>query len=476
MASRRGAALVAASAVLYAAMRLWNLAAFSLWGDEVFSLRAARMGLGDLFAAAVADAVHPPLFYLVLKVWVAVGGEALWWLKLLPVATSIAAIAPVLLLARELRAKHEAAALALALAAVNPYLIHYAQELRMYSLLMLLSLASAWVYVRYARTGGRGWLAALFGVNLLLVYTHYFGWLVVAAEAAVTLLLSRERLAPMAGVVAALAAGFAPWVYAIARGAGETRGLDQNFRDRPSLGDLAGFFGSLDGPASAWWLTIAGIAVFCLPVAALFWRSEEGERRSPGFVMLAALAFGPAFAAFAASHVLANSVWRERYLIVSAVPYLLLAAAAAWRLPNPKLRGVWVAALCAVAVAGAVHGRPSEQRVDVEGLVARMVAAERDTPGEVRVYAFGWRAYSPVRFYLEQSGETRFAVSRVPDASDVEGDRFWIAFTESRLEKADDPRAALAALGYQVGEPLVAGEPGSRLFLVPVTRAVSSHR
>ena len=64
--ARRGAALFAAASVLYAAMRLWNLTAFSLWGDEVFSLRAARMGLDGLFEAVVADAVHPPLFYLLL--------------------------------------------------------------------------------------------------------------------------------------------------------------------------------------------------------------------------------------------------------------------------------------------------------------------------------------------------------------------------------------------------------------------------
>jgi uncharacterized membrane protein len=131
-----------ALAALYIAARLWRLTASCLWFDEIFSVHAARHTWRGLQHFAAADLIHPPLFYALLKVWVAIGGESLLWLRLFPALTSIAALVPFLLLARELRLGTKGTALALLLLASNGYLIKYAQELRMYSLLLLLTLTS----------------------------------------------------------------------------------------------------------------------------------------------------------------------------------------------------------------------------------------------------------------------------------------------------------------------------------------------
>ena len=71
---------------LFLGVRLWRLDASCLWFDEVFSVHAARHGWGELLEFVALDLIHPPLFYLLLKVWMAVvgGGEPVWWQRLFP--------------------------------------------------------------------------------------------------------------------------------------------------------------------------------------------------------------------------------------------------------------------------------------------------------------------------------------------------------------------------------------------------------
>src|ERR671913_402855 len=76
-------------------------------------------------------------------------GRAARVVFVLAVCLYVASVAPLLLLCRELRLGAWETNLALALAAVNGYLIKYAQEVRMYSLLLLLTLCSLWLFARF---------------------------------------------------------------------------------------------------------------------------------------------------------------------------------------------------------------------------------------------------------------------------------------------------------------------------------------
>src|SRR6185295_17850883 len=122
------------------------------------------------------DIIHPPLFYVLLKLWIALGGESLLWLRLLPVVLSTAALVPLILLSRELKLRANEINLAIALLAVSGYLIKYAQEVRMYSLLFLVTCLSLWLLLKYvnAKSNSITLLAALIAINILLVYSHYY--------------------------------------------------------------------------------------------------------------------------------------------------------------------------------------------------------------------------------------------------------------------------------------------------------------
>ena len=204
----RVAALVAVLAI-YVGARFRDLTASCLWFDEIFSVHAAEHSWDSILNFVALDLIHPPLFYILLKVWIAAGGENLFWLRSFPVVFSILAILPFVLLCRELRLGFWTVTLAFFLIAVNGSLIKYAQEVRMYSMLMCMSLFSMWLFARYFRTG-KG-ILALTLINLVLVYTHYFGWLVLLSEIFAIVLFQRIKWRPIMVMTLVTAVGFAPW-------------------------------------------------------------------------------------------------------------------------------------------------------------------------------------------------------------------------------------------------------------------------
>ena len=279
---------------LFVGVRVWRLDASCLWFDEVFSVHAARHGWGGLWEFVALDLIHPPLFYLLLKVWMGfVGGESVWWLRLFPLLTQAAAVVPLLLLGRELGVRSGVVRVALLLLAVNGYLIQHAQGLRMYSLLLLFALCSLWLFARWIGSeakGRAGALAALFVVNLLLVYTHYFGWLLVGLEALFVVIRRREKLKFFVASFVALVVCFSPWIWLVLRAAGAGEGLEQNigWQARPRLADIFQPFLLLHEPfrfrRNSYeplvlrvdvWLTVA---LFLPPFVALCRRALRGRR------------------------------------------------------------------------------------------------------------------------------------------------------------------------------------------------------
>ncbi|HYE14133.1 MAG TPA: hypothetical protein VD968_06810 [Pyrinomonadaceae bacterium] len=531
-AGRLWPALAAAALVgLYAAPRLRGLTDSCLWFDELFGVHAARHDWGGLWRFVAADLIHPPLFYALLKIWAAAGGESLLWLRLFPALTSVAALVPFLLLARELRLPRAAAGLALLLAAANGYLIKYAQEVRMYGLLLLLSLFSLWLLARLLAARGAGPArrhAALFAANLLLAYTHYYGWLVVAGEAAFLLFAARRKLPRFLITAALVAACLAPWMVACAREAAAGGGLAQNIGwiERPGAKDLAGFFALLhapfnfqrssDEPAFSTAGALAGLLLVGLPVALLllralrrrrarddddegdaveiFWAGAGGGRRAVAF--LAFFALFPVAAAALASYALPHSVWGARHLIVAAGPYMLLAGLALARLRLAWLKASALVLLgCWLVLAGALslaRRQPAPVWCAWGDLAAS--AAREETAGAARVFAFEDLVAYHVWFALDGGrGDGRFKVAVVKGVEGVhedpafflprrfegveragagalEGPRFWVAFRDRAWDESRPPLGLLRERGYRFERVFEAPARGQRAFFVLASR------
>ena len=201
------AASIAALTVVGLLLRLRGLVVpwRNLWIDETFSIWLAD--LPPLRAVSVIAQIdqHPPLYALLLHLWLLPRDDP-WWARLSSVILGTLAIPAAALVGREVGGRRNAL-VAAALVTFSPILVRYAQEVRMYALVVLFVLLSTFFLLRgIERSGRRDWLG--YGVTtLLLAYTHNIALFLLPCQAAFAFLRTRGRptiwrayLATMAGV------------------------------------------------------------------------------------------------------------------------------------------------------------------------------------------------------------------------------------------------------------------------------------
>jgi len=459
---------------LFASTRLWRLTEHSLRPDEIFSLQTARQDWIGLIHAAVRDVVHPPLFYALLKSWIAVGGDSEYWLRLLPVLIAALTPLPFLLLGRRLGIGWNAINLGVLLMAVNAYLVYFARDLRMYSLVPLLTVCSLWLMFRYkdgAPDDRKRWLP-LFAVNVLLVYSHYFGWLIVAGEALILCLDDRRRVRAVLLSCAALLLLFIPWAGLVTRASLARGGLESSIGSfaRPTLGDLGGYYVLLTGRLDSSALTALGIALTVAPVLCLAMRlarrrapADTTDRAPLAFWSLALFATMPVLVVFLLSQVLPQSIWGTRMLVLSAAPYLLLVAMSLDALRPKWLRNLTVVAVVVYTAFAGMRGMLDTGDNDWRPLVRQMMASEPSRVPGVVVYAFG-SMDEVIAFYAGEAGDRRFETRRIRDRRSIAGEHFWVAYRERNQPQLLD---FLRDNGYRINEEFRDGYGG---VLVSVRR------
>ncbi|MGH2538569.1 MAG: glycosyltransferase family 39 protein [Candidatus Promineifilaceae bacterium] len=191
-------------------LRAIGIGANSLWFDEAVSYLAARLPLADLLTNA-AQSSHPPLYYLILKAWLAVAPEGDGWLRAPSLLFGVLLVPAVYALGLGLFGQERLGLTAAGLVAISPFHILYAHELRMYTLLMLLVTAGAYAYWRALGAGGRWWAAAGL-LWLAAAYSHLFAWLCLAGLGLHALWRGRRAVTLRVGLMIALIALlFSPW-------------------------------------------------------------------------------------------------------------------------------------------------------------------------------------------------------------------------------------------------------------------------
>jgi len=143
------------------------------WIDEGLSVGIAQHPLVDIPGLLLQDG-SPPLYYLLLGVWIDVAGFGEADTHVLSLACALLTVPVAFAGARALFGAR-AGWLAAALAAGNPYLTYYAQETRMYALVALLGLVVAITFALGFVQRRRSWLIAFAPALALLVYTHNWG-------------------------------------------------------------------------------------------------------------------------------------------------------------------------------------------------------------------------------------------------------------------------------------------------------------
>ena len=196
----------------------------SLWFDEAFCWRVVQFPWRESMTRVMRDN-HPPLYFVLLKLWSGLFGTTPLAMRGLSVVLGLATVAALYGLLREtlgsLPRADESALLACALVALSPFQAFWGSQLKMYSLATLLAVASSWAMLRMLRPQpprGSGLLWGLF--SLAFCYTHYYGLFGVAAEIAFVAIVlgvrfwrgDKPTISSAALGVAIIVFGFAPWL------------------------------------------------------------------------------------------------------------------------------------------------------------------------------------------------------------------------------------------------------------------------
>jgi 4-amino-4-deoxy-L-arabinose transferase-like glycosyltransferase len=128
-------------------LRLYNLTAISLWHDEAFSALLIRYSWPEMMYRIGLD-VHPPMYYIFLRVWHYVFGSSLWSLRGFSAFFGVGLIILTYVFVRDAFKSQSAAIIAALLVALSPFQISYVTEARMYTMGAFFAVLGAWGLVK----------------------------------------------------------------------------------------------------------------------------------------------------------------------------------------------------------------------------------------------------------------------------------------------------------------------------------------
>lgn len=437
-----------------------------MWLDEAITVDIARLPPGELLAALRHDG-HPPLYYLLLHLWMAVVGDGDRSVRALSGACSLATLPLVWAAAVRIgRGRRGSALVALSLAAASPFAVRYATEARMYSLMGLLAVGGYLAVIRALERPTWLRLALVAVLTAATVLTHYWGlWLVAAA----LLLLLAPRLLPgaepvpnaprAAGAIAVGSLAFAAWLPAAAAQLAHT-GTPWAQPAEP-LDAVMDTLLDLGGGKWAGGRLLAVLVALVVLVALLAlaphdrWHLVLDLRTVPGVRPELALV-GVTLVLGLGVAVAGSSAFQPRYA-AAIVPFVLLAVAVGVdRLPHPAARQACVVLLVVLSLAGSVRvlARPKTQGAQVAHAVA-----QRARPGDVVGYCPD-QLRPAVQHALRPQPDVRDVAGRTFPGGSPPGRVDWTDYRE-RIRRSDPDafaRRLVALAGPNGSIFLVTGE------------------
>jgi mannosyltransferase len=311
-------------------MLLWWYTRTSFWEDEIIAITHGNQPLPLFFIEMLRNDIHPPLYFLQLKLWHDIGLTSDAAVLFNSVACSLFSLATLFFLARKVYGE-KTAYYATALFAVMPIFAYGGGNLRMYGLVPACALLVWYANRCWFITRERKWLMGAVAFEILTSYLHAIEFFFVGfiAIAACLECLYQPRTASSTQDTARYA-GLRGWIVAQAivligilplLGSAVTRGSEAV---APS-----GLFGLLTEPGSlisGWapanilWLKLVGMVIFLFLAAAAM--LERRSRVRTLVVVIASLAVAITVS------MLAKPMLKTPVFASNLVPFLVLGAGA----------------------------------------------------------------------------------------------------------------------------------------------------
>lgn len=364
-----------------------------LWHPETHGISILRLDWAGFWHVLSEREANMALYYFILKLALPFGDSEIFF-RSISIGFAVASFPFVYLIGKELFDRRAGLA-ACWMMAFNAFFIHFSHEVRSYSLLVLLALISTYCLILgIKRPNAKFWtFHSLTGV--LLVYTQFFGALVLISQALFLLFLSRESvpwkrvfnsaafivlfLLPLAAFFLTKEAGQVDWVPEVH--AGRIYNLFWTFSGAGSRILLLGYFV----------LTLTAVIHGCR-----IWKDKGGSPQAWGYALLLVWLFLPMTIAYLVS--LKYPVFMPRYLIVSHPALVLLAGAGASRITNRWLFAGTLALVIALSIRGEFLPR-TKVEVDWKSVAERILTSAKPGDGIIVYHGF---SRAPFDFYARK--------------------------------------------------------------------------
>lgn len=225
-------------------LRFYSLSTNGLWIDEIWSMNASSSehSYSEIIQICSND-THPPLFDLLLHYFILLTNGAEFSGRYLALFFGMLSIVISYYYAKKISKKTDTALLAMGIVALNYFHVVYSFEGRFYTFIYLLSTISiAELYLYTDRKKGKHLI--LFGISsLLLVYTHYYGAILLCVLSILMLILllfkqlSKKEFTAYCVTAAIITISFLPWVpFMLAKNGGDS------WMQAPSIGDFFNYY------------------------------------------------------------------------------------------------------------------------------------------------------------------------------------------------------------------------------------------
>ncbi len=340
------------------------------WLDEGIAVGISSHPIASIPELLRQDG-SPPLYYALLHVWMSLFGSSESLTHLLSLIFALATVPTALWAGWSLFGRRAGWMCAL-VASVNPFIAYYANETRMYSLVVLLTLFVVATFAHGFVFGRRGHLIGFAASLVLLFYTHNWGLLVgvgcAVAFVALLILASRteRRRTLRDGALAFGAVGllYLPWLPTLLY---QHAAQLQPWAQKPTLflirNEVAGLVGGVEGAVALGVGAGVGLATM------LRWPWNREGLALFGMAVVPIIVVAGAWA---------TSLFAYRYLAVVVAPLVLLAGAG---LARGGRTGVAALAVVAFLTAPIAVKTPPYQKSNAKVAAAQVASALQ--PGDV---------------------------------------------------------------------------------------------
>ncbi len=407
--------------------RVPSLAFQSLWRDEVDAICFAQAPLlarwpgtalsftpscppniPDLLSAFTQPGFNGPFYFLMLRGWIGLAGYSEYALRFLSLLCGVISVALIITLGTRLF-NRAVGLIAGALLAVSAYQVWYSQEVKMYTLITMLALASIYFLRRGVEEGQLRFWAGVVICTSLAMYAHILAALLIPVQLALFLLWwphSRTHLIAGVSMLAIVTVPYLPLaikradlVFSPAETGFGRYSLPEMF-DVLGSAYIRGILNSIDEK----WLTIlaglaAALAVFGLLSIDTPARSDPRRERVLVRLSVAAWALIPILLIYLIS--LNRPLFTDRYLIwIQPAFYLALALGlyAMWKWIKP-LGVILLIVLLGVSSAGLWTQATVAYKSDFRSAAQTIGRAIK--PGDVLVFQIPYVRYT-FDYYFRQ--------------------------------------------------------------------------